>query len=148
MENRSSGANLLYGLDDIPPVQVGWVLGLQHYLTMFGSTMAIPLILSEPLGIENPADLAALIATMFFVSGLTTILQTTWGNRLLIVQGGTFSFLAPNISVCSMAALEMPAGKCACSTCREQSSWVPSSRSRSDCRESQGGCGDASVPSP
>ncbi len=104
-EKPVRGANLIYGLEDIPPARVGWVLGLQHYLTMFGSTVAIPLILSEPLGIENPADLAALIATMFFVSGLTTILQTTWGNRLPIVQGGTFSFLAPTIAVCSMAAL-------------------------------------------
>ena len=99
-------SDLLYGLDDIPPPRVGWVLGLQHYLTMFGSTVAIPLILSGPLGLTDPADLAALIATMFFVSGITTILQTTWGNRLPIIQGGTFSFIAPTFAICSMAALK------------------------------------------
>ena len=41
----------------------------------------------------------------FFVSGITTLLQTTWGNRLPIVQGGTFSFLAPTFAICGMAAL-------------------------------------------
>ena len=41
---------------------------------------------------------------MFFVSGITTLLQTTWGNRLPIVQGGTFSFLAPTFAICGMAA--------------------------------------------
>ena len=98
--------NLLYSIDDKPPLVETTVLGLQHYLTMFGSTLAIPLILSKPLGLEDkPVELGWLIATMFFVSGITTLLQTTWGNRLPIVQGGTFSFLAPTIAVCGMAAL-------------------------------------------
>lgn len=105
-EGQAGGGKLLYGLDDVPPPRVAWALGLQHYLTMFGSTVAIPLILSEPLGIKDPSELAALIATMFFVSGITTLLQTTWGNRLPIVQGGTFSFLAPTFAVCSMAAIK------------------------------------------
>jgi solute carrier family 23 (nucleobase transporter), member 1 len=96
---------LIYGIDDVPPPVETAVLGLQHYLTMFGSTVAIPLILSGPLGITEPTDMAALIATMFFISGLTTIIQVTWGNRLPIVQGGTFSFLAPTFAICGMAAL-------------------------------------------
>ncbi|SVA81126.1 uncharacterized protein METZ01_LOCUS133980 [marine metagenome] len=104
MVNKNN--NLLYSIDDKPPLVETTVLGLQHYLTMFGSTLAIPLILSKPLGLEDkPVELGWLIATMFFVSGITTLLQTTWGNRLPIVQGGTFSFLAPTIAVCGMAAL-------------------------------------------
>ncbi len=72
---------------------------------MFGSTVAIPLLLAPAFGITNPVEKGWLIATMFFVSGLTTLLQTTFGNRLPIVQGGTFSFLAPTMAICSMAAL-------------------------------------------
>jgi len=34
------------------------------------------------------------------------MLQVTWGNRLPIVQGGTFSLLAPTFAICGMAALE------------------------------------------
>ncbi len=97
--------DLIYGIDDSPPPVETAVLGLQHYLTMFGSTLAIPLIISQPLGITDPVELGWLIATMFFVSGITTLLQVTWGNRLPIVQGGTFSFLAPTFAICGMAAL-------------------------------------------
>lgn len=98
---------MIYGIDDIPPPREGLLLGLQHYLTMFGSTVAIPLILSPAFGIEaGSVDQANLIATMFVVSGIATMLQSTWGNRLPIVQGGTFSFLAPTIAICGMAALQ------------------------------------------
>ena len=97
--------SLLYGIDDTPPMGEMIILGFQHYLTMFGSTVAIPLLLAPALGITNPVEKGWLIATMFFVSGITTLLQTTFGNRLPIVQGGTFSFLAPTFAICSMAAL-------------------------------------------
>lgn len=105
-EGAARPHDLIYGIDDVPPPAVGLALGLQHYLTMFGSTVAIPLILAGPLGIEGDAEkLGWLIGTMFFVSGITTLLQTTLGNRLPIVQGGTFSFLTPTITICGMASL-------------------------------------------
>ncbi|MCA9550438.1 MAG: solute carrier family 23 protein [Myxococcales bacterium] len=98
---------LIYGIDDKPPFLEAVVLGFQHYLTMFGSTVAIPLLLAEPLGIaDDRLKLAQLIGTMFFVSGITTWLQTTLGNRLPIVQGGTFSFLAATFAICGMATLK------------------------------------------
>lgn len=98
---------LLYGIDDIPSHFESVTLGFQHYLTMFGSTVAIPLLLKDALGIgDDPTALAQLISTMFFVSGIATILQTTIGNRLPIIQGGTFSFLAPAFAICGMAALK------------------------------------------
>lgn len=96
---------LVYAIDDNPPWVEAIPLGFQHYLTMFGSTVAIPLLLSEPLGLaDKPIELGWLIGTMFFVSGITTLLQTTWGNRLPLIQGGTFSFLAPAFSIAGMAA--------------------------------------------
>jgi len=98
---------LTYGIDDRPPLRETLLLGFQHYLTMFGSTVAIPLLLAGALGIpEGSAELGQLIGTMFFVSGITTWMQVAWGNRLPLVQGGTFSFLAPTFAICGMAALE------------------------------------------
>ncbi len=105
MKASNSSNTILYGIDDKPPLQETIILGFQHYLTMFGSTVAIPLLLSPAFGITNPTEKGWLIATMFFVSGITTLLQTTWGNRLPIVQGGTFSFLAPTFAICGMASL-------------------------------------------
>ena len=97
---------LIYGIDDKPPLVETLGLGFQHYLTMFGSTVAIPLILAGEFGMDDdPQALARLIGTMFFVSGITTLLQTTFGNRLPLVQGGTFSFLAPATAICGMASL-------------------------------------------
>ena len=105
MANTDNTNTLLYKIDDKPPLIETIILGFQHYLTMFGSTVAIPLILSPAFGITDPVEKGYLIATMFFISGITTLLQTTWGNRLPIVQGGTFSFLAPTFAICGMAAL-------------------------------------------
>jgi nucleobase transporter 1/2 len=105
LNTKANNKSLIWGIDDKPPVLETAILGLQHYLTMFGSTVAIPLLLAPAFGITNPVEKGWLIATMFFVSGFTTLLQTTFGNRLPIVQGGTFSFLAPTMAICSMAAL-------------------------------------------
>jgi uracil-xanthine permease len=104
--------DLIYGIDDVPPPALSVALGLQHYLTMLGSTVAVPLILSEPLGIDmdTPEGLEAvsfIMATMFLVSGLATLLQSTFGNRLPIIQGATFSYLAPTFAICGMAHLKI-----------------------------------------
>jgi nucleobase transporter 1/2 len=97
---------MIYGIEDVPPLKESLFLGFQHYLTMFGATVAIPLILAEPLGMaEDRVAVAWLIGTMFFVSGIATLLQTTWGNRLPLVQGGTFSLLTPAIAITGMASL-------------------------------------------
>jgi nucleobase transporter 1/2 len=104
--SSSEEKQLIYGIDDVPPLPRTLALGFQHYLTMFGSTVAIPLLLAPAFGIEDdPLALGALISTMFFVSGITTLLQTTWGNRLPLVQGGTFSLLTPTFAICGMSAL-------------------------------------------
>ena len=87
-----------YGIDDKPPLGESMLLGFQHYLTMVGSTIAIPLVLAGVMGM--PADVTArLIGTFFVVSGIATLAQTTIGNRYPIVQGGTFSMLAPAIAI-------------------------------------------------
>ena len=58
------------------------LLGFQQYLTMFGSTVSIPFILCPLLCIkeDDPAR-GYIISTMFFVSGIVTLLQVTFGVR-------------------------------------------------------------------
>ncbi|MFT5434874.1 MAG: xanthine/uracil permease [Myxococcota bacterium] len=97
-------SNLLYSIEDKPPLPLTFFLGLQHYLTMVGATVVIPYVIQGAIGFGDH-ELAQLIATMFFVSGITTLLQSTFGNRLPIIQGGTFSLLAPTFAVCGMGAL-------------------------------------------
>lgn len=85
---------VIYGIEDRPPLAESVLLGLQHYLTMFGATFIIPIATASAVGFDG-AQTATLVSLMFFVSGITTILQTTWGNKLPIVQSGSFSFLPP-----------------------------------------------------
>ncbi|XP_041109881.1 solute carrier family 23 member 1-like [Polyodon spathula] len=99
---------LSYSVTDVPPWYLCIILGTQHYLTAFGGIIAIPLILSKELCLEHDTlTQSHLISTIFFVSGLCTLLQVTFGVRLPILQGGTFTFLAP-----SLALLSMPQWKC------------------------------------
>lgn len=99
---------LSYFIDDNPPWHISIVLGFQHYLTMFGGTVALPLLIAKFLcAADNALAKSQLICTIFFVSGIATLLQSTIGVRLPIVQGGTFSFLAPTFAI-----LTLPKWKC------------------------------------
>ncbi|XP_034018592.1 solute carrier family 23 member 1-like [Thalassophryne amazonica] len=97
-----------YCVADVPPWYLCIFLALQHYLTAFGSIFAIPLILSEGLCLQHDSlTQSQLINTIFFVSGLCTLLQVMFGVRLPILQGGTFVLVSP-----AMAMLSMPEWKC------------------------------------
>jgi len=101
-ETSYKNIKLLYGVDENPSWLVCFLLGFQQYLTMFGSAVAGPLFLANGLGIENnPQALGKLISTMLVVSGIVTLLQTSIGSRLPIVQGGTFSLLIPATAILS-----------------------------------------------
>ncbi|XP_022058796.2 xan_ur_permease domain-containing protein [Acanthochromis polyacanthus] len=99
---------LAYCVTDVPPWYLCIILGIQHCFTAFGGIIAIPLILSQGLCLQHDGlTQSHLISTIFFVSGICTLLQVTLGIRLPILQGGTFTLLAP-----SMAMLSMPEWTC------------------------------------
>ncbi|QLG26776.1 purine/pyrimidine permease [Halorarum halophilum] len=87
-----------YGIEDRPSLSASVVLGLQHYLTMVGANVAVPLILAGALGMPT-GETARFVGTFFVVSGVATLAQTTFGNRYPIVQGAPFSMLAPAIAI-------------------------------------------------
>ncbi|XP_060947440.1 solute carrier family 23 member 1-like [Limanda limanda] len=99
-----------YCVTDVPPWYLCIFLAIQHYLTAFGGIIAIPLILSEGLCLQHDSlTQSRLINTIFFVSGLCTLLQVTFGVRLPILQGGTFALVAPAMAIFSMPEWECPA---------------------------------------
>ncbi|EMA42603.1 uracil-xanthine permease family protein [Halobiforma nitratireducens] len=109
---RDSADNIEYGIDDKPPLGESAVLGVQHYLTMVGANIAVPLILADAMGmIENPEVTAQFIGTFFVVSGIATLAQTTFGNRYPIVQGAPFSMLAPAIAIVTVVTTGGIAGQ-------------------------------------
>jgi uracil-xanthine permease len=97
---------VVYPIGSKPPWGLSILLGIQQYLTMFGATIIIPFVVADAIGMPIE-EKALLISTMFFVSGITTLLQQSpIGNRLPIVQGGTFSFLGPMFAIAGMVAAE------------------------------------------
>uniref|UniRef100_UPI003AB0EF70 solute carrier family 23 member 1-like n=1 Tax=Centroberyx gerrardi TaxID=166262 RepID=UPI003AB0EF70 len=106
-DNRNK---LAYCVTDIPPWYLCILLAFQHYLTAFGGIISIPLILSEGLCLQHDSlTQSRLISTIFFVSGLCTLLQVTFGVRLPILQGGTFVLLSPAMAMLSMPEWQCPA---------------------------------------
>ncbi|XP_074757556.1 solute carrier family 23 member 1-like isoform X1 [Athene noctua] len=103
-------SKLAYIITDVPPWYLCILLGIQHFLTAMGGLVAIPLILSKELCLQH--DLLTqshLISTIFFVSGICTLLQVLFGVRLPIIQGGTFAFLTPTLAMLSLPQWKCPA---------------------------------------
>ncbi|KAM3926594.1 solute carrier family 23 member 1-like [Leptodactylus fuscus] len=100
---------LTYAVTDVPPWYLCIFLGIQHYLTALGGLVAIPLILSKDLCLtHDPLTQSHLISTIFFVSGICTLLQVILGVRLPILQGGTFAFLTPTLAMLSLPRWRCP----------------------------------------
>uniref|UniRef100_A0A8C4HX62 Si:dkey-106n21.1 n=1 Tax=Dicentrarchus labrax TaxID=13489 RepID=A0A8C4HX62_DICLA len=111
-ETVDRGVDLVYSLNDRPPWYLCILLGFQHYILAFGGIIAVPLILAEPLCIkDNNIAKSQLISTIFFVSGICTLLQTAVGTRLPILQGGTFSFITPTLAILALPKWQCPAPK-------------------------------------
>ncbi|CAL8359006.1 unnamed protein product [Lota lota] len=108
-EEVGKGLELVYSLNDRPPWYLCILLGFQHYILAFGGIIAVPLILAEPLCIgDNNTAKSHLISTIFFVSGLCTLLQTCIGIRLPILQGGTFSLITPTLAILALPKWQCP----------------------------------------
>ena len=109
MSDSDSSGFVQYGIEDRPPFLTSLFLGVQHYLTMVGANIAVPLILAGVLGM--PEELVPkFVGTFFVVSGIATLAQTHLGNRYPIVQGAPFSMLAPALAVVGVVKATNPAG--------------------------------------
>lgn len=93
---------MVYTLDEIPkPFGKALGLAIQHVLTMFGATVAVPLIIAPALG-ASPEQIAVLVASVMLASGIATFFQVNFGTRLPIIQGVSFSFLGPFFAIIGM----------------------------------------------
>lgn len=105
----SRKAELVYQLNDRPPLPHTIFAALQHLLAMFVAVITPSLIICQSLGV--PADQTNTIISMsLFASGLSSFLQIRTfgpiGSGLLSIQGTSFNFLGPIIG----AGLALKAG--------------------------------------
>jgi nucleobase transporter 1/2 len=80
------------GLRDNPGFVLLIYYGLQHYLSLAGSLIFIPLVIVPAMG-GTDKDTATVISTTMLVTGVTTILHSYFGTRLPLVQGSSFVYL-------------------------------------------------------
>ena len=108
-ERGDDGSFVRYGIDDRPPLRESLLLGTQHYLTMVGANIAVPLVLAGAMGMPESV-VPRFVGTFFVVSGIATLAQTTFGNRYPIVQGAPFSMLAPALAIVGVVTATAPEG--------------------------------------
>jgi xanthine permease XanP len=104
--SAAASPDLIYGLDDRPPLRETLFVALQHVLAVFVGIITPPLIVAGALKL-GADDTAYLVSMSLLVSGAATILQTSRlgpiGSGLLSIQGTSFTFIAPIITTAGVA---------------------------------------------
>ncbi|KAJ6906567.1 nucleobase-ascorbate transporter 12 [Populus alba x Populus x berolinensis] len=90
--------HMKYELRDTPGLVPIGLYGFQHYLSMLGSLILIPLVIVPAMG-GTYEDTSTVVSTVLFVSGVTTLLHTSFGSRLPLIQGPSFVYLAPALAI-------------------------------------------------
>ena len=85
----------------LPPTRLA-VYGLQHVLAFYAGAVIVPLLLSAAIGLTQEQTVA-LISADLFTCGIASIIQAVgfWnvGVRLPLIQGVTFTAVAPMIAI-------------------------------------------------
>ena len=93
--------DLIYGLNDRPPLRETLFAALQHLLAIFVAIITPPLIIASALRFDIQTT-GFLVSMSLFVSGIATSIQShrvgPIGTGLLCIQGTSFSFISPIIS--------------------------------------------------
>lgn len=91
---------LIYGLNDRPPLRETLFAAMQHLLAIFVAIITPPLIICSALKFDLGTT-AFMVSMALFASGVATFIQCRRfgpiGTGLLCIQGTSFSFISPII---------------------------------------------------
>lgn len=99
---------LIYGVDDVPALPIMLLAGAQHVLTLFGATTLVPLIFGPAMGMTS-LQIGFFISCVYFAMGICTLIQVSpLGSGLPIVQGSSFSFIPPVMTIIGIYGVQGP----------------------------------------
>ena len=97
---QTHNSELIYRLEDRPPLAQTLFAACQHLLAMFVAVITPALLICQALGLPAQ-DTQHIISMSLFASGVASIIQIkAWGpvgSGLLSIQGTSFNFVAPLI---------------------------------------------------
>ncbi len=92
----------IHPVDQVLPPERLFVYGLQHVLAFYAGAVIVPLLLSAAIGLTREQTVA-LISADLFTCGIASIIQSVGflnvGVRLPLIQGVTFTAVAPMIAI-------------------------------------------------
>ena len=96
------GEQAVHPVDEVLPPDRLAVYGAQHVLAFYAGAVIVPILLAAAIGLRGN-DLVYLISADLFSCGIASIIQSVgfWkiGVRLPLLQGVTFTAVAPMISI-------------------------------------------------
>lgn len=116
-QDTTNGAKteLIYGLNDRPPLRETLFAALQHLLAIFVAIITPPLIIAGAFKLDVETT-SFLVSMALFASGVSTFIQCRRigciGTGLLCIQGTSFSFIGPIISAGMSGGLPVVFGAC------------------------------------
>jgi uric acid transporter len=99
---KPRGEHAVHPVDEVLPANRLAVYGAQHVLAFYAGAVIVPILLAAAIGLKGE-DLVYLISADLFTCGIASIIQAVgfWkiGVRLPLLQGVTFTAVAPMISI-------------------------------------------------
>lgn len=100
---------VVFGVEDVPPVHLTILFGLQQAVMCIGGSLSLPFILTALLcPVDEQEVRAQLLSITMFMCGVATVLQCFLGVRLPIIQGGSHTFVAPIVVMMSLEKFRCP----------------------------------------
>ncbi|XP_072034956.1 solute carrier family 23 member 1-like [Amphiura filiformis] len=93
--HKDDKRQVVYGLEDVPPWYATILFGFQQFLASFGGIVSVSIIVGIKMCMSYDTVLMGrLMCSGFMVCGIGTLLQSTFGCRLAIIQGQGAFFVA------------------------------------------------------
>ncbi|UPM44989.1 uracil-xanthine permease family protein [Halocatena salina] len=111
--NKPRQSNVIYDIEDKPPLGEAVPLGLQHVLAMVLGNVAVPLIIASTVGLAT-GNTIFLVQMAFIVAGVASLIQAyplgPIGGQVPVMMGTSFAFLGTLLLIADQSSLAVVFG--------------------------------------